>query len=429
MSFVEEIKFRIWLTVHELSLKQIKLWQKKKAKQIIKHALHTVPLYKKLWGTYGVNDERSLVLEKLPIISKRTFIGNDIKEYVARGLPESYYKKFGHTAGSTGEPIRFIRAVYGNGHTETEEKYFNAKQLRFLLWDNVSFKKIVDSIKVIELKGGSKNNKKRLFMPIAELRKDTKRFLQKVEEFRPDVIAGYSTFVLELAEAAAKSGLKNLIKVPYVIMGGQALKLEEKNFIKEVLQSDVYTRYSFEEFRAVGMECKYHDGFHLHAESFIFEVVDDMGNPVSPGKSGRIIITDLYNRAMPFIRYDTGDYGRIDKARCRCGLWTPRLFLEQMPAASLSFGQKRIGRGDINKILGKHVNAITQYQIHKLSHNNVEVLIVPGELFNEHIKQKLDHEIKELVGNGVGVKITKSKNILSGPGKQQIFLDLTQNKK
>lgn len=40
--------------------------------------------------------------------------------------------------------------------------------------------------------------------------------------------------------------------------------------------------------------------------------------PVEDGVVGRIVVTDLYNKAMPIIRYDTGDLGAISH-HSRCG--------------------------------------------------------------------------------------------------------------
>ena len=48
------------------------------------------------------------------------------------------------------------------------------------------------------------------------------------------------------------------------------------------------------------------------------EIVRD-GEPVSPGEDGEVVITQLTNRAMPLIRYRTGDTGRIAEDRCPCG--------------------------------------------------------------------------------------------------------------
>ncbi|MEQ9092728.1 MAG: hypothetical protein RLN63_01345, partial [Miltoncostaeaceae bacterium] len=49
------------------------------------------------------------------------------------------------------------------------------------------------------------------------------------------------------------------------------------------------------------------------------EVVDDDGRAVAPGEVGRILVTDLHNRAFPMIRYDTQDLGRASQERV--GAW------------------------------------------------------------------------------------------------------------
>ena len=54
------------------------------------------------------------------------------------------------------------------------------------------------------------------------------------------------------------------------------------------------------------------DEYRLDASSFHIEILkEDSDHPAEPGEVGRIVLTDLFNRAMPFIRYDTGDMGRF----------------------------------------------------------------------------------------------------------------------
>jgi len=50
----------------------------------------------------------------------------------------------------------------------------------------------------------------------------------------------------------------------------------------------------------------------------IAEVVDDESRPVAPGKTGRLLLTDLTNRVMPLIRYDIGDVAAAAED-CPCG--------------------------------------------------------------------------------------------------------------
>lgn len=90
--------------------------------------------------------------------------------------------------------------------------------------------------------------------------------------------------------------------------------------------------YHRKEFGIIASECAEHEGVHAHSELFIVEVIDDSGSPAADGQRGRILVTDLFNYNMPFIRYDTGDTARISHATCTCGLSTPRLWLERSNA-------------------------------------------------------------------------------------------------
>ena len=47
--------------------------------------------------------------------------------------------------------------------------------------------------------------------------------------------------------------------------------------------------------------------YHVSAESVFMEILDEDCKPTKPGNVGRVVVTSLYNYAMPFIRYDLGD--------------------------------------------------------------------------------------------------------------------------
>ena len=75
----------------------------------------------------------------------------------------------------------------------------------------------------------------------------------------------------------------------------------------------------------LGAECERHEGLHLTAEQTLLEIVDDEGHPVAPGTEGNVVVTDLYNYGMPFIRYRIGDVGSLDRSACACGRSLPRI--------------------------------------------------------------------------------------------------------
>jgi phenylacetate-coenzyme A ligase PaaK-like adenylate-forming protein len=66
-------------------------------------------------------------------------------------------------------------------------------------------------------------------------------------------------------------------------------------------------------------------GLHVHADHLIVEVVDDAGRSQPAGTAGRLLVTDLYNYAAPYLRHDLGDLGRLAPAACGCGRSLPLL--------------------------------------------------------------------------------------------------------
>ena len=55
------------------------------------------------------------------------------------------------------------------------------------------------------------------------------------------------------------------------------------------------------------------DEWQINSETLFVEILDDDNNVLPNGKEGRIVITSLYNKAHPFIRYDIGDVGTLDE--------------------------------------------------------------------------------------------------------------------
>ncbi|RZL37369.1 MAG: phenylacetate--CoA ligase family protein, partial [Pedobacter sp.] len=54
--------------------------------------------------------------------------------------------------------------------------------------------------------------------------------------------------------------------------------------------------------------------WQVNAETLFVEILDDNNLPVPNGQEGRIVITSLYNKAHPFIRYEIGDIGVLDES-------------------------------------------------------------------------------------------------------------------
>ncbi len=80
--------------------------------------------------------------------------------------------------------------------------------------------------------------------------------------------------------------------------------------------------YGLREFGHVATSCPQTGDLHVAAEVTMIEVLDEAGKPVEPGGIGEVVATSLYNYAMPFIRYATGDFAELG-GPCACGRVLP----------------------------------------------------------------------------------------------------------
>jgi phenylacetate-CoA ligase len=101
----------------------------------------------------------------------------------------------------------------------------------------------------------------------------------------------------------------------------QALPENTRKIIENGFNTRVFDKYGSREFSGIAYECSAHRGHHVVEECYIVELLVD-GRPALPGEVGEIVITDLFNRATPMIRYRIGDLAvAFDNAEpCPCGL-------------------------------------------------------------------------------------------------------------
>jgi|GEM_PF-553570 len=114
-------------------------------------------------------------------------------------------------------------------------------------------------------------------------------------------------------------------KARTLVTGAEGLQPGQRELLQETLADEVFMSYGSREFMLIGMECSQHRGYHISSDNLYVEVVDEQGQPVAPGETGRILVTDLRNDANPFIRYEIGDMGSMAAEPCSCGLPFPLL--------------------------------------------------------------------------------------------------------
>lgn len=402
-------------TLHRRSLPAIEKWQKKHLQKLVSHALVNVPLYRELYGKSGIST-KNIELSALPIIRKEMFLGRPAEEYVDNANPAHGWWKT--TSGTSGKPFTFLTSNIAN-----DKHYSDFSCFRFLMWEGASFRNISNT-RIARIKVRAVTDENRLFIPISDFQTDPKKVLSMLMEFQPEIIESYSSILLELATLASKNKETTSLTTRYVIAFGEKLSPSARRFISDTFRCKVYDRYGIEEIGVVGIECNMHNGFHINSESVIVEIIDEKGVPLPSGERGKVVITDLFNFNMPFIRYEAGDRGILLEKPCECGLHSPRLKIEGRYSASLTLGGRRVHHLEIDAALDSFMNYVFQYQAVKISESGVVVRIVPGPGFRKEVVGNIKDSVNRLLGSATTVDVEVVKSIKPAPsGKSHILLD------
>ena len=122
----------------------------------------------------------------------------------------------------------------------------------------------------------------------------------------------FASSLTAIAKYIARNNFKPKAKIASFITMSEALDPWTKETISKSYGTAVVSRYSNQELGIMAQQLPGRDDFLVNTASFYFEILDmDEDKPAAPGKEGRIVVTDLFSRAMPLIRYDTGDVAVI----------------------------------------------------------------------------------------------------------------------
>ena len=144
-------------------------------------------------------------------------------------------------------------------------------------------------------------------------------------------------------------------------------------------------------------ECDAHAGLHMSMETLVVEVVvRDGHNGTSragtPGELGEVVVTDLTNHAMPFIRYANGDLAVAgDSGACPCGRALPRLAsVEGRVTETLIDGSgARVNGLVFNVVIAHLAHAIRQFQVVQHKDRSVTLRVAPTSTFDANIEAAL----------------------------------------
>ncbi len=211
-----------------------------------------------------------------------------------------------------------------------------------------------------------------------------RRTAELLARVRPHAIVAYTQALAAFARWATEAG-----SVPWgdiaVIGGAEPMLPRDRLALVRAFGEGVYETYGSRETMLIAAECGAHQGMHVAEENLMVEIVRD-GGMAGPGESGKVLVTDLHNFGMPFIRYENGDTATAGPTgRCACGRGLRRLMrVDGRCADTLRGGDGAPIPGMVFiSLLNTHEAEIRNFQAVQRTSGAVELRIVPGREWRE----------------------------------------------
>ncbi len=300
--------------------------QLERLKQIVTYAYDHCPWYKEEFSRVGFEpgDFKDFVdIAGLPLFTKETMV-----QHPEKFLSDAFSAEQRHeasTGGTTGLVFKFYRdsmsQEYRRGLELALARYYGWKDGQWQGWLWTATQDLIER-DTFKLKLRNNLVDRTYCMDSKAIGDESYReFVQLTLKYKPTFVSAYPSLAYELAEKIEK-GLVPPMRVGVVSVTAEPFYEFQRQKIESVWADHVYSRYGTREFGMAAIECPEKNGLHIITDSVFLETAHDEDVPPDLGS---ILVTDLHNRAMPFIRYRVGDFARIDSSPCTCGINSPRL--------------------------------------------------------------------------------------------------------
>ena len=399
-----------------------------KLKEITCYANEHCPFYKKRFAEHGFLPEKLSSfddLTKLPILTK-----DDIRENLKQIISDQYtienlmYKR---TGGSTSVPL----ALYMDYQAADLKAAATVRHNRWAGYDRGDKLAAIwgDTERKYSVREKLYNflNSRTIYLDtLIMTERYILKFIEKARRYKPKIMMGHAHSLYAFACFIEEHGITDL-GIKGIISTAEILYDRERAKIESVIGKILFNRYGCEELSIIASECERHDGLHINAEGLYVEVIG--GDETTPGK---LIITDLWNRGMPFIRYEIGDMATTKTGACACGRGLPRLNKIYGRTADLLYTPdgRTISGISVLDTFTIHVPGIKQVQIIQNKLNELDFKIVKSDDFSEESLRILGEKIPLYFGPSMLYSIQFVDNIpLTARGKYRFSICNLPSKK
>jgi phenylacetate-CoA ligase len=397
---------------------------------LLEHFGRTSPYYAKRLADAGYDGTVPLdmaQLQRIPPLT-RTDLQSAGTELHSTAVPKDHGRTLrSASSGSTGRPVTALK-------TDINQTFHRALNLRNHLWHKRDL-----SAKFATIRGYDAG------VAMAPLGRHAKSWtsvfatgpsvmlnsahctlgeqLHWIARERPAYILSYPTNLHALALRCRETG----VTMPWLkalATFSEALSPGQRGIIEQVFGVRVEDMYSAAEVSMIAVQCPdVPENYHIQSENVLVEVVDDNDVPCGTGVTGRILVTDLHNFAMPFIRYEIGDLAQFGPP-CPCGRGLPvfqRIFGRTRNMLYLPSGEQLFP--DIAALHLNEIAPLRQYQMVQKSYTAIEIRLVLARPFEGDEEQRMRDMILHALGQPFDLTLIPVSDIPRHPsGKFEDFI-------
>jgi len=292
-------------TVRNFPTKEFAVWQEKQRWEVASYLYNHNTFYRKFVG-----DVFPAKWEELPVVRKAE-LQSDPEKLLSSGFePREIY--INNTSGSSGHPLKFTKDYY------TQARVWAAKKLFFNMHD------IDIGDKEARFYGIPKNLKGHLTQRLKDLVLNRYRFVifemsdvifkkwvEKFSRTKFDYIYGYTSSIVLFSRYLNEHNIvikKICPSLKVCMVTSETCTPEDKKIIEQAFGVKVVQEYGTTDAGLLGYECS-SGNMHIPEENVFVEV----------NESGELLVTDMFNKTFPFVRYKVGDMAEVEESKCSCG--------------------------------------------------------------------------------------------------------------
>lgn len=396
-----------------LQPEKIRALQLRKLQHIVAHAYQHTIFYRETMDRLGIRPEdiRSLEdIQHLPIIS-RAEVKEHFHEMIAHSVNLSACKVT-HSSGTTGEPVEYA-------YDQHALNMARALKVREKLWCGVRPGDRWINIAMTRKRGGHQitGGDWRDFLKHSVTRgldvdviEDLDVQVDKILAFAPSVLQAYPTSLhavaLEIKRRNITSWRPRLLFTVAELLGE-----DTRILVRNVFGMEIMDIYGLIEVGDIGWQCRKGNGYHMNADAILTEFLNE-GKPVAAGEVGEIVVTSLYNTAMPLIRYRSSDAGRPSDDHCTCGSHLPLMqVVDGKMLDFLTLPNGKLVSPHVPKKALLFVSGFHRFQIVQHTEYDIDVLCEPSPNWSDETPTRIEAALRPIVGPDVRISAKQVEQI------------------